>query len=127
MAPRKYALSIFHAFSNDYQNDNSRIRQADYYPRGVMSIMELINTKTIRLWSVLEAMENDPNYEPNFEGVEDSLKDLINYSLSQRVSFLLESLTVPILRIVYFLPSKTIPPDPSSKHHSRSPSLTRVE
>ena len=68
--------------SNDYQNENSRIRQADYYPRGVMSIMELINTKTIRLWSVLEAMENDPNYEPNFEGVEDSLKDLINYSLS---------------------------------------------
>ena len=66
--------------SNDYQNENSRIRQADYYPRGVMSIMELINTKTIRLWSVLEAMENDPNYEPNFEGVEDSLKDLINYS-----------------------------------------------
>jgi len=66
--------------SRDYQNEKSRIRQADYYPRGVMSIMELINTKTIRLWSVLEAMENDPNYEPNFESVEDSLKDLINYA-----------------------------------------------
>ena len=66
--------------SRDYQNPNSRIKQADYYPRGVMSIMELINTKTIRLWSVLEAMENDPNYEPNFESIEDSLKDLINYS-----------------------------------------------
>ena len=35
--------------SRDYQNPNSRIKQADYYPRGVMSIMELINTKTIRL------------------------------------------------------------------------------
>ena len=66
--------------SRDYQNENSRIRQADYYPRGILSIMELINTKTIRLWSVLEAMENDPNYEPNFESIEDSLKDLINYS-----------------------------------------------
>ena len=66
--------------SRDYQNPNSRIKQADYYPRGVMSIMELINTKTIRLWSVLEAMENDPDYEPNFESIEDSLKDLINYS-----------------------------------------------
>ena len=66
--------------SRDYQNPNSRIRQADYYPRGILSIMELINTKTIRLWSVLEAMENDPNYEPNFESIEDSLKDLINYS-----------------------------------------------
>ena len=66
--------------SRDYQNENSLIRQADYYPRGILSIMELINTKTIRLWSVLEAMENDPNYEPNFESIEDSLKDLINYS-----------------------------------------------
>ena len=66
--------------SRDYQNPNSRIRQADYYQRGILSIMELINTKTIRLWSVLEAMENDPNYEPNFESIEDSLKDLINYS-----------------------------------------------
>jgi hypothetical protein len=66
--------------SRDYQNPNSRIRQSDYYPRGILSIMELINTKTIRLWSVLEAMENDPNYEPNFESIEDSLKDLINYS-----------------------------------------------
>jgi len=66
--------------SRDYQNPNSRIRQADYYPRGILSIMELINTKTIRLWSVLEAMENDPSYEPNFESIEDSLKDLINYS-----------------------------------------------
>ena len=66
--------------SRDYQNPNSRIKQNDYYPRGVMSIMELINTKNIRLWSVLEAMENDPNYEPNFESVEDSLKDMINYA-----------------------------------------------
>ena len=66
--------------SRDYQNEKSRIRQADYYPRGILSIMELINTKTIRLWSVLEAMESDPAYEPNFESIEDSLKDLINYS-----------------------------------------------
>ena len=29
--------------------------------------------------SVLEAMEGD-NYEPNFESLEDSAKDLINYS-----------------------------------------------
>jgi hypothetical protein len=25
-------------------------------------------------------MENDPGYEPNFESIEDSLKDLINYA-----------------------------------------------
>lgn len=66
--------------SQDYQNDKSRIVQADYYPRGVASLMDIINTKTLRLWSVIEAMENDPNYEPNFESIEDSFKDLINYA-----------------------------------------------
>lgn len=66
--------------SNDYQNPNSRIVQADYYPRGVASIMDIIHAKTLRLWSVLEAMENDPDYQPNFESIEDSFKDLINYA-----------------------------------------------
>lgn len=66
--------------SQDYQNDKSRIVQADYYPRGIASIMDIIHAKTLRLWSVLEAMENDPDYNPNFESMEDSFKDLINYA-----------------------------------------------
>lgn len=66
--------------SNDYQNPNSTIRQADYYPRGIASILDIIHAKTLRMRSVLEAMESDPNYEPNFESIEDSAKDLINYS-----------------------------------------------
>jgi hypothetical protein len=66
--------------SRDYQNEKSRINQADYYPRGVASLLDIINTKTLRLWSVLEAMENDPEYTPNFESMEDSFKDLINYA-----------------------------------------------
>jgi hypothetical protein len=66
--------------SNDYQNPNSIVRQADYYPRGVASILDIIHAKTLRLRSVLEAMESDPNYKPNFESIEDSAKDLINYS-----------------------------------------------
>lgn len=66
--------------SNDYQNPNSTIRQADYYPRGFASILDIIHTKVLRMRSVLEAMENDPNYNPNFESLEDSAKDLINYS-----------------------------------------------
>lgn len=66
--------------SKDYQNEKSRIVQADYYPRGVASLMDIIHTKTLRLWSVIEAMENDPDYEPNFESIEDSFKDLINYA-----------------------------------------------
>ena len=65
--------------SNDYQNPNSTIRQADYYPRGIASIIDVIHAKTLRMRSVLEAMENDPNYAPNFESIEDSAKDLINY------------------------------------------------
>lgn len=66
--------------SNDYQNPNSRIRQADYYPRGISSILDIIHAKTLRMQSVLEAMENDSSYEPNFESLEDSGKDLINYA-----------------------------------------------
>ena len=66
--------------SNDYQNPLSTIRQADYYPRGFASILDIIHTKVLRMRSVLEAMENDPNYNPNFESLEDSAKDLINYA-----------------------------------------------
>jgi hypothetical protein len=66
--------------SNDYQNPHSRIRQADYYPRGVATILDIIQAKVLRMYSVIEAMENDPGYVPNFESFEDSCKDLINYS-----------------------------------------------
>ena len=64
---------------NDYQNPNSRIRQADYYPRGISTIIDIVHAKVLRMQSVLEAMENDPDYNPNFESLEDSSKDLINY------------------------------------------------
>ena len=66
--------------SRDYQNPNSRIRQADYYPNGVKTILDIIQAKILRLYSVVEAMENDPNYKPNFESLEDSFKDAINYA-----------------------------------------------
>lgn len=66
--------------ANDYQNGASRIRQADYYPQGIATILDIIHAKTLRMRSVLEAMANDPSYEPNFESLEDSGKDLINYA-----------------------------------------------
>ena len=66
--------------SNDYQNEKSHIKQADYYPRGVLTILDIIYAKVLRMYSVIEAMENDPSYEQNFESIEDSAKDLINYS-----------------------------------------------
>ena len=64
---------------NDYQNPHSRIRQADYYPRGIATILDIVYAKVLRMQSVIEAMENDPDYNPNFESLEDSAKDLINY------------------------------------------------
>ena len=65
---------------NDYQNPESRIRQADYYPRGVSTILDIVHAKVLRMQSVIDAMENDKSYSPNFESLEDSAKDLINYS-----------------------------------------------
>jgi hypothetical protein len=72
--------------SNDYQNPHSAIKQADYYPNGVSTILDIIWAKVLRARSVLEAMQHDPTYSPNFESIEDSFKDMINYS-SFAVSF----------------------------------------
>jgi len=66
--------------SRDYQNPNSKIKQADYYPRGLNTIIDIIWAKILRTRSVLDAMDSDAEYTPNFESIEDSLKDLINYS-----------------------------------------------
>lgn len=66
--------------SDDYQNPNSRIRQSDYYPRGCNTILDIMQGKVLRMQSVMEAMEHDPSYDPNFESLEDSAKDLINYA-----------------------------------------------
>lgn len=62
----------------DYQNPNSSVVQNDYYPRGVWSIMDIINAKYLRMVSVLETMEQGGSV--NFESVEDSAVDLINYA-----------------------------------------------
>jgi len=66
--------------ANDYQNPTSTIEQADYYPRGCATILDVINTKVLRMRSVIEAMENDKDYKQNFESLEDSALDLINYA-----------------------------------------------
>ena len=66
--------------SRDYQNPHSTVLQAHYYPSGVRTIHEIMHAKMLRIKSVMEAMESDPAYSPNFESLEDSFKDLINYS-----------------------------------------------
>lgn len=72
--------AIMRAKANDYQNPHSRIRQADYYPSGVSTILDIMHAKVLRMRSVIEAMENDPDYVTSFESFEDSCKDLCNYS-----------------------------------------------
>ncbi len=66
--------------SQDYNNPDSRIHQNMYYPRGVATILDIVWAKVLRMYSVVEGMESDPTYKPNFESLEDSAKDLINYS-----------------------------------------------
>lgn len=65
--------------ARDYQNPNSTVQQADYYPNGVQSIHDTMHGKMLRMKSVMEAMRGQ-DYDPNFESLEDSAKDLINYA-----------------------------------------------
>ena len=76
----KRAAEVQSAKSDDYQNANSRIKQADYYSRGCSTILDTMHAKVLRMQSVMEAMEQDPNYAQNFESLEDSCIDLINYA-----------------------------------------------
>lgn len=68
------------AKSKDYQNASSPVRQADYYINGVSTIYDIMHAKMLRIRSVQEAMKNDPEYSENFESLQDSVKDLINYA-----------------------------------------------
>lgn len=74
------AARLFQTKSEDYQNPASRIKHADYYPRGCATILDIIQGKVLRMYSILEGMESDPNYKPNHESLEDSAIDLINYA-----------------------------------------------
>jgi hypothetical protein len=73
--------------SQDYQNPNSNIVQSMHYRRGVSTIHDMISQKLLRAQSLLEAYENGENTTPNFESLEDTYKDLINYA-SFAVSYL---------------------------------------
>ena len=72
------AAEIQEKKGNDYNNANSRVQQADYYEHGVWTILDIIKAKYLRMVSVLEAQE--AGGKPNFESVEDSALDMINYA-----------------------------------------------
>lgn len=64
----------------DYQNSYSSVKQADYYNHGILTIYDIMHAKMLRIKSVMEAMQHDPDYEPNFESLGDSFIDTINYA-----------------------------------------------
>ena len=61
--------------SQDYQNPNSNVVQAMHYRRGVDSIHDTMHGKMLRAQSLLESGQAN-----NFESLEDTYKDLINYA-----------------------------------------------
>lgn len=82
----KECIELQLAKSQDYQNPNSSVQQKDYYPSGLFTIQEIIHAKLLRMRSVMEAMRDNSTYSTNFESLEDSAKDAINY-LSFFVSY----------------------------------------
>ena len=61
--------------SKDYQSDSSNITQAMHYRRGVDTIHDIIIGKLMRATSLIES-----GNDPNFESLEDTYKDMINYA-----------------------------------------------
>jgi hypothetical protein len=74
------ALDIYETKMQDYQNPKSSVQQVDYYPRGVLTILDIMHGKMLRLRSLIEAYEHNPNHSPNYESLEDNVLDLINYA-----------------------------------------------
>jgi hypothetical protein len=58
----------------DYGNDE--VGLAAYFPHGALSYHQMIHVKALRLGALAQSQE-----EPNFESIEDSLYDLINYAV----------------------------------------------
>lgn len=63
--------------SQDYQNPNSNVKQAMHYRRGIDTIHDTMQGKMYRAQSLLESGRHS---EANFESLEDTYKDLINYA-----------------------------------------------
>jgi len=72
-----YCQEVMEKKAQDYTGKSS-VTQADYYPRGVQSIYDIMWAKMLRIKSVMEQMETRDS--TNFESVQDSCVDLINYT-----------------------------------------------
>jgi len=65
--------------NQDYQNDVSTVELADYFPRGVVSLADVLHVKTLRIRAVIDVAQATGE-DPKFESLRDSLLDLINYA-----------------------------------------------
>jgi len=74
------ALALQKSKGEDYQHSVSSVRQADYYPRGIETIYEVMNMKMLRLRSLIDWLKANPNADVNHESMKDSCVDLINYA-----------------------------------------------
>lgn len=68
------AVELQRKKSADYQSAASSVKQADYYPSGARTIYEVVWGKMLRMKSLMES-----GADPNFESLEDSAIDSINY------------------------------------------------
>lgn len=67
------AIALKEAKSKDYQG--GRWTEEDYFPFGHQSFMHMIHTKYMRMMSVADRPD-----DINFESLEDTLIDMINYA-----------------------------------------------
>lgn len=58
-----------------HEDYNNSIKLVEYFPFGHKSYVQMLHVKLMRLRSLAE------NAEPNFESVEDTVLDLINYAV----------------------------------------------
>lgn len=72
-------IEVFKRKSQDYNSPFSKVRPADYYPRGVDSLIEMIDVhKRLRQTSLLDMMRWGDG-QVNFESVADTVLDRIIY------------------------------------------------
>lgn len=69
------AMALQKKKSEDYQSAQSDVKHADYFPRGLDTINDLLHIKLLRVRSVLAK-----GTDTNFESLRDSYIDLINYA-----------------------------------------------
>jgi hypothetical protein len=81
MKPREVlekAIELQQQKGSDYQSKMSTVKQADYYLHGVDTIYDIMWGKMLRIRSLLDKVRFGGN--ENFESIQDSCVDLINYA-----------------------------------------------